>query len=68
MGDDTLEQQRCDAVEHQKIHEWACKTGNGEAARSVLEVDWFLAEKKYRKGIRSNAPNSSVSLTCREPS
>jgi hypothetical protein len=50
MSDDTLEQQRYDAAEHQKIQEWAYQ--NWLRRGSLIdspEVDWFLAEETYRE-------------------
>ncbi len=50
MSNDTLEQQRYDAAEHQKIQEWAYQNWlrRGSPIGSP-EVDWFLAEETDRE-------------------
>jgi hypothetical protein len=50
MDDDTLEQQRYDATEHQKIQEWAYQNWQWRGSPiGSPEVDWFLAEENYRE-------------------
>ena len=50
MSDDTLEQQSYDATEHQKIQEWAYQNWQWRGSPiGSPEVDWFLAEEKYRE-------------------
>jgi hypothetical protein len=50
MDDDTLKQQGYDATEHQTIQEWAYQNWQWRGSPiGSPEVDWFLAEEKYRE-------------------
>jgi len=69
MDDNTLEQQRYDAAEHQKIQEWAYHNWQWRGSPiGSPEVDWFLAEEKNRERHSAVAGIVPVSLPCHEPS
>jgi len=62
MNEETLEYLRHKAAEHETVERWAYQNWQWRGSPiGSPEVDWFLAEEKYRDRIRRGPPTLFLS-------